>query len=219
VADHPGLVLLDSPHNVTGTTVPLPDIVAVAAAARPGTVVVYDNVYGEYQDTAIEPEIRDAVDSGLPIIVARSFSKAHRLFGLRVGYLIAAPAILHRFGPIVLRYDVGTLAQRAAAAAIRDRVTVHTNQLQVADARHRLYDLLDRSGLAFVPSQSAGVLVDAGDRVEQVELTLRRAGCPVRGPNQHGLPGHLQIVIDDARIPDRVEQALAAEGSPAWTSS
>jgi histidinol-phosphate aminotransferase len=220
VRDRAGLVLLDSPHNVTGTTVPVAEVLTLAGTAAPGTLVVYDNVYGEYQDPSIEPDLRRVVESGLPVIVARSFSKAHRLFGLRVGYLIAAPDVLRQHGPLVLRYDVGTLSQHAARAAIRDPDTVRANQRLVADTRRRLYRLLEQAGLGYLRSQSASVLIDVRHHdVETLCEALQDAGCTVRGPQRHGIAGHVQILIENDQTADQAGRALANVRSSTWTSS
>lgn len=210
------LMLLDSPHNITGTTINQADLRTLAEKLPPGAVVVLDNVYGEYQDDDIDHLLGDILSLGLPIIFCRSFSKVHRLFGLRAGYMIGPPRLLESFGPIVLRYDVGTLTQTAAAAALADRDTVDANQQLVADTRRQLYAVLDRAGIPYVESQSDSVLVDVRDRAKYLAHRLFLAGCGLRGsPHTRGIPaGHIQLFVDDADVPDIVAGVLAAETEP-----
>ncbi|MBN1173783.1 MAG: aminotransferase class I/II-fold pyridoxal phosphate-dependent enzyme [Micromonosporaceae bacterium] len=217
LSDRTRMVLLDSPHNVTGTTVSLPEVVSLARTLPSGALVVFDNVYGEYQDTLVDRAFASIVASGAPIVVCRSFSKAHRLFGLRVGYLIAHPEVLARSGPTVLRYDVGALAQAAATASIQDGATVDANRQVVAAARHRVEQALTTAGLTWVPSQSSTVLVHVEPGCDALAMALRDRGCQVRTVADHGLPHHLQLIIDGGSTACQVDDALSAKGA-AWTS-
>jgi histidinol-phosphate aminotransferase len=217
VATTPGLVLLDSPHNITGTPIAVADSLALVRHAAAGTVVVHDNVYGEYQDNDLDPDLRAAVHSGLPLIIARSLSKAHQLFGLRVGYLIGDPAVLATYGPVVLRYDVGTLAQRGAAASIRDRHSIDRNRQLVAATRRELRTMLDAAGLPASNSQSDSILVDAGPVGPKLAGALHAVGVQVRGPQRHHIAGHLQIMIDGPGTAGLVQQALRHIQEDSWT--
>lgn len=211
----PALVMLDSPHNVTGTASDVGAVLELASTAPAGTVIVYDNVYGEYQDDVnLDSRLRTAVTGGLPIVIARTFSKAHQLSGLRIGYLIGSPGVLAEHGPVVLRYDVASPAQHAAEASIRDRLNLQTNQRLTASAREQVCNLLTSAGLRAINSQSSCVLVDAGARAAHLGRALQEAGCQVRTEIDHGLPCHLQILISNQLTPQRVKHALMSGQGP-----
>lgn len=215
VCDRTRIVLLDSPHNITGTTASLPEVIALAETVPDSAVVVLDNVYGEFQNDVIDRWFGELVECGVPLVVCRSFSKAHRLFGLRVGYMIGAPALLEALGPIVLRYDVGTLTQAAAAASLADHATVEANRHLVADARRRLAAVLTNAGIAFVPSESASILINVGPAANQLAYRMTGVGCSLRSPSTSGVPaGHIQLFIDSADTPARVARALSDVREP-----
>lgn len=216
VSERTRVVLIDSPHNITGTTTPLPDLVALAQVVPDRAVVVLDNVYGEFQDDGeFDRWLRDLVECRVPIIVCRSFSTAHRLFGLRAGYMIGAPAVLGALGPIILRYDVGTLTQVAVQASLADHATVEANRHVVVEGRHRLAAVLDEAGIPFVPSESTSILFDAGPAASQLAYRLSSAGCGLRSPSTGGVPaGHIQLFIDSADTPVRVARVLAEWQEP-----
>jgi histidinol-phosphate aminotransferase len=198
------LVMLDSPHSVTGTTVALREVRALADALPEGAAVVYDNVYGEYQDNDVTAEIRDTVSSAEWVLICRTFSKAHRLFGLRVGYLLAHPTVLAAVGPIVQRYDVNQVGQVAALASLNDPAHLAGNRALVRRNRRLITATLVDGGVPCAPGQGHSVLfVLAGiDPRRQLTLDraaalLRAAGASVRTPADHGIAGHLQLRVDD----------------------
>lgn len=212
VSAEAALVLLDSPHNVTATAVAVEDVLRIARHAEPGSVVLYDNVYGEYEDrddTDQRRGIQAVVSSGLPVMVARSFSKAHQLFGLRVGYLIGAPAVLAAYGPVVLRYDVAGPAQHAAEASLGDLDTLHANAQIIGASRRQVTAMLREAGHHCVASQSSSILINAGDRTDRLLQALRGAGCRVIAVDEHHLAGHLQLLLH-ARTPEQVRCALSS---------
>ncbi|GIF01550.1 aminotransferase class I/II-fold pyridoxal phosphate-dependent enzyme [Paractinoplanes rishiriensis] len=190
------LVMLDSPHHLTGTTVDLDLARELAADLPPGAAVVYDNVYGEYQDDHLDAGIRDTIASGARVLICRTFSKAHQLFGLRVGYLLAHPQVMAGFGPLVLRYDVNQIAQAAALASLADPGHLAGNRLIVHRNRRLVTALLDAAGIACAPSQGHGVFFVPEDCARAADL-LRAAGATVRTPDDHGVDGHLHLRVDD----------------------
>jgi histidinol-phosphate aminotransferase len=197
------LAMLDSPHSVTGTTVSLTEVAELADALPGNAVVVYDNVYGEYQDDDLTTAIRDTVRSGARVLIFRSFSKAHRLFGLRIGYLLGHPDILEAAGPIVLHYDVNQPAQVAARASLADHRHLAENCALVRRNRHLAIAVLADAGIAHAPSQGNSVLFrwNTGSSprwdLEGAAALLRTAGAFVRTPDEHGIAGHLHLRVDD----------------------
>lgn len=202
------LVILDSPHSVTGTTVGLGEARELAAALPPGAAVVYDNVYGEYQDNDIAPAIRDTVRSGEPVLVCRTFSKAHHLFALRAGYIMAPPQVMARSGPLTLRYDVSQPAQAAALASLADTGNLAANRHITRRGRHLASATLQAAGIPCAPGEGHGLLF-APPGPARAAAVLQTAGTAVREPPGHGVPGHLHLRTDN--IPTSVlRDALTA---------
>jgi histidinol-phosphate aminotransferase len=190
------LVMLDSPHSVTGTTVDLDRARELADKLPAGAAVVYDNVYGEYQDDDLTAGIRDTIRSQARVLICRTFSKAHHLFGLRVGYVMAHPQVMAAVGPLVLRYDVNQLGQSAALASLADHGHLAANRLITHRNRRLITALLHAAGITHAPSQGHGVLF-APHHLEAAAALLRAAGAALRGPDDHGIPEHLHLRVDN----------------------
>ncbi|MEV4625701.1 histidinol-phosphate transaminase [Micromonospora sp. NPDC049523] len=201
------LVLVDSPNNVTGTTISLPEVRALAQRLPAGAVLVFDNVYGEYAPERIESDFGSTIGSGLPIVICRSFSKARQLFGLRVGYLLGAPSLLRAVGPRVLRYDVSGPAQAAAVASMQDEESMRRNVRLMAAAVEEAAALLGAQGFRVVAGHAGSVLIDCRERGPALPDALRSAGCDVRSDHP-GLPDHVQLLISDHTTVGRVRAAL-----------
>jgi histidinol-phosphate aminotransferase len=189
------VVWIANPNNPTGTWLSagrLHDFLA----SLPGTcVAVVDEAYTEYVD---EPGYPDATAwlSQLPnLIVTRTFSKVHGLAGLRVGYGISDPRIADLLNRVRQAFNVNTLAQLAAVAALGDtdhvRDSVALNDAGLA----QLTAGLERLGLSCIPSVCNFVTVDLGRPAGPLDQALLRAGCIVRPLANYGLPSHLRVSV------------------------
>ncbi len=120
-AERPGVVLLPSPNNPTGTALP-PEAVSVlceaAASYEPQGLVVVDEAYGEFR-RAGTPSALELLDTHRNLVVSRTMSKAFALAGARLGYLAADPAILDAVRLVRLPYHLSAVTQAVALAALR----------------------------------------------------------------------------------------------------
>ena len=124
IADDTRVVFIANPNNPTGTFVPGEQVAAflerVQAAHGDRVTVVLDEAYNEYLD----PEFRfdsTALARRYPnLIVSRTFSKAYGLAGLRVGFAVSQPALTDLLNRVRQPFNVNTLAQAAAIAALAD---------------------------------------------------------------------------------------------------
>jgi histidinol-phosphate aminotransferase len=167
-----------------------------AVAQRHGTrvTVVLDEAYNEF----LEPELR--VDSvGLVrryanLLVSRSFSKAYGLAGLRVGYAIAQPTLTDLMNRVRQPFNVNSLAQAAAIAALQDTEFLAKSFAVNRDGKQQLQLGFTKLGLTFIPSYSNFVLVKVGDAA-RVNLELLKRGVIVRPVAGDGLPEWLRVSI------------------------
>lgn len=116
----PGVVLLPSPNNPTGTALP-PEAVTMlceaAASYEPGGLVVVDEAYGEFR-RAGTPSALELLPRHRNLVVTRTMSKAFALAGARVGYLAADPAICDAIRVVRLPYHLSAVTQATALAAL-----------------------------------------------------------------------------------------------------
>ena len=207
------VVFIANPNNPTGTYLPNAQLEAFleAVAQRHGTrvTVVLDEAYNEF----LEPEQR--VDSvGLVkryanLLVSRSFSKAYGLAGLRVGYAIAQPTLTDLMNRVRQPFNVNSLAQAAAIAALQDIEFLAKSFTVNSEGKAQLQQGFAKLGLTFVPSYANFVLVKVGDAA-RVNLELLKRGVIVRPVAGDGLPEWLRVSIGLPHENQKFLEALAA---------
>ena len=97
------------------------------------------------------------------LIVLRTFSKLAGLAGLRVGYGVGSAELVGAMQRVRQPFNVGSLAQAAAVAALGDNEHIAASQRVAGQARRAYEDAFAGLGLDFVPSQANFVLVEVGD--------------------------------------------------------
>ena len=200
------IVFIANPNNPTGTFVPAPQVEAFLEKVPQDVVVVLDEAYNEY----LEPELR--FDSAqwvrrFPnLIVSRTLSKAYGLAGLRIGFAMAQAELTDLMNRIRQPFNVNSLAQAAAIAALGDAEFLDRSYRMNREGRLRLEQAFDALGLEYVPSFGNFVLVRVGDSAAVYERLLR-AGVIVRPVAGYGLPEWLRVSIG---LPQENERFLAA---------
>jgi len=213
IDDTTRVVFIANPNNPTGTYLPNAELEAFleAVAQRHGTrvTVVLDEAYNEF----LEPEQR--VDSvGLVkryanLLVSRSFSKAYGLAGLRVGYAIAQPTLTDLMNRVRQPFNVNSLAQAAAIAALQDTDFLTKSFAVNRDGKAQLQQGFAQLGLTFIPSYANFVLVKVGD-APHVNLELLKRGVIVRPVAGDGLPEWLRVSIGLPHENQKFLEALTA---------
>jgi histidinol-phosphate aminotransferase len=198
-----------NPNNPTGTWLAPAAVKAFLAAVPREVVVVLDEAYDEYLD----PAQRSASASWLPehpnLIVSRTFSKAYGLAGLRVGYGLMDAAVAGLLNRVRQPFNVNSLAQAAALAALADTEYVAQSAALNRAGLQELGAGLDAMGVGYVPSHGNFLLVHVGDGA-QVYARLLRQGVIVRPVANYGLPQHLRVTVGLPAENQRFLGALAA---------
>lgn len=142
------VTIVCSPNNPTGSSLPLDD---VERLCRDGDgLVVIDEAYHEFAGRSVVP----LLERHQNLVVLRTFSKAMALAGLRLGYLLASPALVREVNKARLPYNVNALSQLAGLAVLEERAMLAARVQALVAERQRL---LER--LADVP----GVVAHASD--------------------------------------------------------
>jgi histidinol-phosphate aminotransferase len=203
------LVLVDSPHGITGTVCGFGDVAELSTTLPVGAVTLYDNAYGECDPhTDLDQIAAHACRPGSRVVVSKTFSKAYGLFGARVGYLLGASGLLDSHGPLVQKYDVSSIGQAMAHAAYQDTRWTARNTAVVARARTGIYEVCRRHEVRYVESQSSSVLITPARHANTVARRLRELGCAVVEDTSHDLPGHLQLLATRGDVADHLATAL-----------
>jgi histidinol-phosphate aminotransferase len=205
ICEHrPGLVLLTSPNNPTGTALPL-GVIDDACRAAPGMVVV-DEAYAEFA--------RDPTGTALSLLpryprlaVTRTMSKAFALAGARVGYLAADPAVIDALQLVRLPYHLSAVTQAVATAALAHAAELLAMVEAIRVERDSLVVWLRGRGLTVAGSDANFVLFGGLADAHEVWRGLLAAGVLIR---EVGLAGWLRVTIGTPQEMEEFRTALAA---------
>jgi len=213
VTDRTGIVWIANPNNPTGTFLKPADVIAFIKDIPARTLVVLDEAYTEYLSDA---DRYNAFEWGVEhpnLLVSRSFSKAYGLAGLRIGFGVARPEITDLLNRIRQPFNVNSLAQAAACAALFDdeflALSRRVNQEGLAQIAAAAKDL----GLSFIPSWGNFLLIKMGDAADagmQAFQALLAKGVITRPVANYGLPQWLRISIGTREENEKFIIALRA---------
>jgi histidinol-phosphate aminotransferase len=192
-ARHAAVVWLPSPHNPTGTAVPPADLAAFLRQVPEDCLVVLDEAYRAFADPVYQPDIGSLLAAHPNLIVQRTLSKDWALAGLRVGYALAAPALVEVLARARPPFSVNSVALAAIEGSAQAGAWHAMTVARVREQRSRLADELGRLGVEHFPSQANFIAarLDAG----LVGPPLAAVGLAVRPGADLGLPGWVRISI------------------------
>lgn len=207
------LVFAANPNNPTGTLVTRGELVEFVNEVPPHVLLVLDQAYHEFLRDPVDflPLIRRQLQSNL--LLLRTFSKIYGLAGLRVGYGIASTEVVAMLEKIRQPFNVNSLAQAAAIAALDDDEHVRRTQLNNAAGLEFLSEAFVRLGLRFIPSHANFVLVQVGAG-KQVNAQLQKEGVIVRPMDGYGLPEWIRVTVGTPAQNSRFVSTLASVVSP-----
>ena len=198
IAPDTKLVFIANPNNPTGTFIDGAQIAAFMKKVPAQVVVVLDEAYTEYLPTDKRYDALGWVREYPNLIVSRTFSKAYGLAGLRVGFGIAQPALTDLLNRIRQPFNVNSLAQAAAVAALGDDAYLQKSSAVNAEGYAQLTSAFAQMGIEYVPSFGNFVLFRAGSddgAGARVNLALLKKGIIVRPVGNYGLPQWLRVSI------------------------
>jgi len=174
------LVLVCNPNNPTGTSVRRSELDAFLDAVPSDVVVVLDEAYREFVTDAGVPDGVLAYGDRPNVVVLRTLSKAWGLAGLRVGYLVAQPAVATTVRKVITPFSTSGLAQAAALAALRAGAEMAERAALVVAERERMEVALSKA-LPDVPETQANfVWLPLKDRSAAFASACEAAGVIVR---------------------------------------
>ena len=155
----PKLVFLANPDNPMGTWHSADRVEAMIDALPEGTMLCLDEAYIEFAPEGTAPAWNT---DDRRVIRFRTFSKAHGMAGLRIGYAVTHPETAAAFDRIRNHFGVNRAAQEAAIAALGDRAHLARVVADVAAARERIAAIAAENGLSALPSATNFVAIDCG---------------------------------------------------------
>jgi histidinol-phosphate aminotransferase len=207
------IVFIANPNNPTGTWITPTALESFIAAVPESALVVLDEAYNEYLDLHQQAPSIAWIAKYPKLIVSRTFSKAHGLAALRVGYGIMHPKVADMMNRVRQPFNVNALAQAAALTALGDSTYVEESRALNRQGMRALEEGLSGMKIGYVPSHGNFLLIKVGD-AGRVYQRLLEQGVIVRPVANYGLPEHLRVTIglpeENRRFLDALKVALAA---------
>jgi len=208
------LVFIANPNNPTGTWAPPAAVKRLLERAAPNTLVVLDEAYFEYGRLRATQDGLAWLAEHPNLVILRTFSKAYGLAGARVGYAISHPEVADVLNRLRPAFNVNSLAQAGALAALADQAHMRSAVSQTMRELSRVETELRRLGLWTAPSAGNFLLLRVEAPAAPVYEHLLRCGLIVRPLVGYGLRDCLRISIglpaDNDRLLATLPQALAA---------
>jgi histidinol-phosphate aminotransferase len=202
------IVFVANPNNPTGTLAPREEVIQFVNDVADDVLLVMDEAYIEFLNDAVDlvPLIRLGVRKNL--ILMRTFSKIYGLAGLRIGYGIGNPDLIAALEKIRQPFNINSLAQAAALAALDDDEHVRKTRANNFAGLQFFENALRRElKLEFVPSHANFILVRVGEG-QKVFDAMQKQGVIVRPMGGYQLPEWIRISVGTPKENERCLGAL-----------
>jgi len=205
------VVFVANPNNPTGTWIAADRLHAFLRKLPAHVLLVLDEAYYEYLDPGLRSDSLGWLEQFPNLVVSRTFSKAYGLAGLRVGFAFAHPQVAGLMNRVRQPFNVSSIAQAAAVAALADQEFVHKSRALNAQGMLALTTGFKRLGLSWIPSYANFVSFKVPNTAEVFQRLLRR-GVIVRPITGYGMPEHLRVTVgtgaENARFLAELEAVL-----------
>ena len=196
------VVMVCTPNNPTGTILTARELAELVAGVPRDVVVLVDEAY---LDFVTAPEVGDALTllAGAPnLVVSRTFSKAHALAGMRVGYLVCEPGLAAAIRSVATPFGVNLPAQAAAVAALGQAELGRTTERSAAVAaeRDRVVASLRTQGWEVPEAHGNFFWLGVGEETMALAEHFRAAGILVRPFAGEGVRVSIGTTSDNERV-------------------
>ena len=189
------LVFIANPNNPTGTWSDTESLQRFMAAVPENVIVVIDQAYAEYVDESGYPDCIPWLARYPNMIVTRTFSKAHGLAGLRVGYGVSSAPVAELLNRVRQPFNVNSLGLAAAMASLEDddhlRRSIDINRSGLDQLRAGF----DAMGIDYIPSVANFLCFNLPGEAADVYTGLLHEGIIVRPLANYGLPRSLRVTV------------------------
>ena len=174
------VIFVCNPNNPTGTVVRGGELAEFLGRVPPDCLVVLDEAYADYVRDPGVPNGIDLYRDHPNLAVLRTFSKAHGLAGLRVGFLIGQDQVASAVRTTMLPFTVNSLAQTAAIASLAAEAELHERVDLAVKERARVRDELLAQGWTVPPTEANFVWLRLGADTQDFAAACADAGITIR---------------------------------------
>jgi histidinol-phosphate aminotransferase len=185
------IIAIANPNSPSGSIATREQIIQIAQCAPQAVVLVDEAYFHFYGETVL-----DLIDTFPNLVVARTFSKAYGLAGLRLGVLAAPIELMRWIRRVLSPYSVNSLALACLPAALEDGEYLNWYVGEVNAARAEFAAALDAAGVRRWPSYANFILVEIGAGHAEFVRLMSEGGVLVRDrSNDPGCDGCVRITI------------------------
>ncbi|QRN03309.1 histidinol-phosphate transaminase [Legionella sp. MW5194] len=207
--DQTAIVFLANPNNPTGLFIPLDDVKRLLHALPETTILVLDEAYYEFAYPRGDKSSLNLLNEYPNLVITRTFSKVYGLAALRLGYVMANPAIIDMLLRIQPPFAVNQAVLEAGYAAIHDLDFVTQTLITNAQGMQQMEKGLKGLNLQVLPSKGNFISFDCGMSSLPIYEGLLNQGVIVRPLVSFGLPNHLRVTIGTMQQNIRFLNALS----------
>ncbi len=203
------IVFLCSPNNPTGRIIPAADLRNFVETTRDDILIVIDQAYREYADSAEYLDAATLIGKHKNVLVTGTFSKLFGLAALRIGYGLADRNIIKQLLKVKSPFNINSSAQAGAIAAINDRDFAEQSLELNRSSRKRFSRELSRRNIGYLETQGNFICVKSptGNAAEAAAL-LESRGISVRDLCSFGMPEYLRITLAEPELMARIAEIL-----------
>jgi histidinol-phosphate aminotransferase len=208
VDDRTRVVMVDNPGNPTGAHLSGEQLADLVARLPEHVTIVVDEAYHDFATG--QRGYATVAELGLDhprLLVTRTFSKAHALAGLRVGYVLGPAPLVAELDAWRVRFNVTSVAQAAAMASLDDPGHVEACVAGTLEGRTRMADHLRRLGVPFTDGLGNFLTLELGQPAQPIVERFARHGVGVRPLAPYGMDEQIRVSVG---TPAEVDAFLAA---------
>lgn len=214
------LVFVANPNNPTSTGITGGEIRRLAEHLPARCVLVVDEAYVDFADDPSATSADCLIDQHRNVAVLRTFSKAHGLASLRVGYLLAHPEIVIEVDRFAPPFQVNALGQIAAVASLGAGAELADRVRRIIDERRRVEVALARSGYVVPSSQANFVWMPTGGHSNELATEIERRGVITRPIGSYGLRITIGTPVENDTFLEALDAVVASrpDRTSAWST-
>ena len=194
IEDDTRIVFLANPNNPTGTLLSADELLGFIEQVPRNVLVVLDEAYYEYLAREVAPTSVEWLARFPNLLIARTFSKAYGLAGLRVGFALCHADVADMLNRVRQPFNVSAVAQAAAVAALGDIQHLHKSVALNFAGMKQITDGLGKLKLDYIPSFGNFLSFRIGNATAMYQRLLKR-GVIVRPVANYGMPEYLRVSI------------------------
>ncbi|HVH89182.1 MAG TPA: histidinol-phosphate transaminase [Terriglobales bacterium] len=196
------IVYIANPNNPTGTMFYADALDRFVEEVPEHVMIVLDEAYSDYAEFHARKTgqvysrsagyVRDGRQN---VIVLRTFSKAHGLAGLRVGYGLGDPQMLRYFAQVRTAFSVSGVAEAGAIAALKDEAHIRLSIERNAEGVEYLTPRLREMGFRVVPPTANFIYLETAEDPTHLCRRIQSEGCIIRSLVPWGIPNAIRVTV------------------------